>query len=132
MHPPVTDLELVDVLVQRLHGLPPAPAQPFTVHDNISIFNCNHSYLYDKYGGGSADCVYFFCSDVFTYQDGWKVVAGTQPVVDDGGAVVGWKDTLVFHEGSRWLPRTRWAMDEFQKGLELSGCPMRLYRLRRL
>ncbi|CAO2189820.1 unnamed protein product [Urochloa humidicola] len=130
MHPPATDLELVDALAQRLQGLPPVPSQPFTVHDNICIFNCNPSYLYDKYAGG-ADCVYFFCSE-FTYQDGWKVAVGTQPVVDGGGDIVGYKDTLVFHEGSRWLPRTRWAMDEFQKGLELSGCPTRLYRLRRL
>lgn len=91
------------------------------------------------YGGGAADssggCVYFF-SDQLTYlPDGWKVAAGTQEVLDAGGAVVGHKDTLVFHEG-RWLPRTRWAMDEFdamhQEGFRYSGHDLRLYRLRRL
>ena len=84
--------------------------------------------------GSSGGCVYFF-SDQFTYQDGWKVAAGTQRILDAGGAVVGSKDTLVFHEG-RWLPRTRWAMDEFdamyQEGFKYSYNDLRLYRLRRL
>jgi hypothetical protein len=90
-----------------------------------------------NYGGGadasSGGCVYFF-SDQFTYQDGWKVAAGTQPVLDGGGAIVGSKDTLVFHEG-RWLPKTRWAMDEFSARDRdefdfYSYRSLRLYRLR--
>ncbi|CAO2199944.1 unnamed protein product [Urochloa humidicola] len=132
--PAVTEAELVDALAQRKRGLPPPPSQPFTVHD-VYIFNSEShpSRLYDTYGAG-ADCVYFFC-DMFTCHDSWKVAAGTQPVLDDGGALVGWKDTLVFHEG-RWLPRIRWAMDEFRteyhEGFKFSLCWMRLYRLRRL
>lgn len=91
----------------------------------------------DKYGGGGATSsggVYFFRNQ-FTCDDGWKVAAGTQPVLDGVGAIVGTKDTLVFHEG-RWLPRTRWAMDEFkaeyQMGFDYSDFWLRLYRLRRL
>ncbi|CAL5004076.1 unnamed protein product [Urochloa decumbens] len=134
MNPPATDLELVDALAQRLRGLPSPPSQPFTVHDNIYIFNDNPSYLYDMYGGGE-DCVYFFCNPAFSNQDGWKVAAGTQGILDGGGgAVMGWKHTLVFHE-SRWLPRIRWAMDEFvanyQEAFKLSSDSMRLYRLHR-
>ncbi|CAO2206048.1 unnamed protein product [Urochloa humidicola] len=134
MNPPATDLELVDALAQRLRGLPP-PSQPFTVYTGVYIFEYNPSDLYDKYGGG-ADCVYFFCNQS-TRQDGWKVAAGTQRVLDGGGAVVSWKDTLVFHE-SRWLPSPRWTMDEvrakYQEGFSYSYSDdwLRLYRLRRL
>ncbi|CAL5010019.1 unnamed protein product [Urochloa decumbens] len=132
MHPPPTDLELLDSLAQKLRGLLPPPSQPFTVHDGIYIFNHNPSYLYDNYGGG-ADCVYFFCNQ-FSYQDGWKVAAQTQEIVDGSGAKVGLKDTLVFHE-SRWLPRTRWTMDEFmaryQEGFKWFSDSTRLYRLHR-
>ncbi|CAO2176491.1 unnamed protein product [Urochloa humidicola] len=128
MQPP-TEAELVDALAQRKWGLPPLASQPFTVHD-VYIFNSDPSHLYDRFGGGanSSGCVYFFCGR-FTCDDGWKVAAGTQPVLDGGGAVVGWKDTLVFHEG-RWLPRIRWAMDEFETNYHDDW--LRLYRLRRL
>ena len=63
------------------------------------------------------------------------MAAGTQRILDAGGAVVGSKDTLVFHEG-RWLPRARWAMDEFdamyQEGFKYSYNDLRLFRLRHL
>ncbi|TKW08991.1 hypothetical protein SEVIR_6G062200v4 [Setaria viridis] len=137
MQQPATDAELVDALARRRLGLPPQPSQPFTVHDVVVIFNSDPSDLYDKYGGGGATSsggVYFFRNQ-FTCDDGWKVAAGTQPVLDGVGAIVGTKDTLVFHEG-RWLPRTRWAMDEFkaeyQMGFDYSDYWLRLYRLRRL
>ncbi|CAL5004123.1 unnamed protein product [Urochloa decumbens] len=135
--PAATEAELVDALAQRKRGLPPLASQPFTVHDDVFIYNSDPSRLYDKYGGGadSSGCVYLFC-DMFSCLDCWKVAAGTQPVLDSGGAVVGWKDTLVYHEGTRWLPRIRWAMDEFeveyQEGFEFSLRRMHLYRLRRL
>ncbi|CAL4996675.1 unnamed protein product [Urochloa decumbens] len=121
--PAATEAELVDALAQRKRGLPPLASQPFTVHDD--------------YGSGAdpSGRVYLFC-DMFSCLDCWKVAAGTQPVLDSGGAVVGWKDTLVYHEGTRWLPRIRWAMDEFeveyQEGFEFSLRRMHLYRLRRL
>nr|XP_034601400.1 uncharacterized protein LOC117862001 isoform X2 [Setaria viridis] len=138
MQQPATDAELVDALARRRLGLPPQPSQPFTVHDVVVIFNSDPSDLYgNKYGGGGATSsggVYFFRNQ-FTCDDGWKVAAGTQPVLDGVGAIVGTKDTLVFHEG-RWLPRTRWAMDEFkaeyQMGFDYSDYWLRLYRLRRL
>ena len=63
------------------------------------------------------------------------MAAGTQRILDGGGAVVGSKDTLVFHEG-RWLPRARWVLDEFEsmdyEGIELRDHNLRLYRLWRL
>ncbi|CAN6216068.1 unnamed protein product [Urochloa humidicola] len=134
MHPPPTDLELIDALTQKLRGLPLRPTQPFTVHDDIYIFGHNPSYLYDNYGGG-ADCVYFFSNQYsFSFKDSWKVAAQTQVILDGSGANVGLKDTLVFHE-SRWLPRTRWTMDEFkaryQEGFKWLSDSIRLYRLHR-
>ncbi|KAF8669950.1 hypothetical protein HU200_051132 [Digitaria exilis] len=121
-----------------MRGLPPSPWQPFTVHDDHYTLDTDPSYLYDKYGGGGADssgCVYFFRSQ-FNYDD-WTVAAGTQPVLAAAGVgtVIGWKDTLVFQEG-RWLPKIRWAMDEFkaewQQGFQHSLSWLCLYRLRRL
>ncbi|KAF8712876.1 hypothetical protein HU200_028652 [Digitaria exilis] len=131
---PATDAELVDALARRMRGVPPPPSQPFTVHDDHYTLDTDPSYLYDKYGGGGADssgCVYFFSSQL-NYDD-WT------PVLDSGGGssgtIIGWKDTLVFQEG-RWLPKIRWAMDEFkgewQQGFQRSLSWLCLYRLRRL
>ncbi|KAF8669949.1 hypothetical protein HU200_051131 [Digitaria exilis] len=49
----------------------------------------------------SASQVYMHrARNMFTCNDGWKVEAGTQPVLDaGGGGELGVKDTLVFHEG---------------------------------
>ncbi|CAL4996688.1 unnamed protein product [Urochloa decumbens] len=131
---PATEADLVDALAQRKRGLPPLASQPFTVHDDVFILD---PWRPNKYGSGAdpSGRVYLFC-DMFSCLDCWKVAAGTQPVLDSGGAVVGWKDTLVYHEGTRWLPRIRWAMDEFRteyhEGIEFSLRWMHLYRLRRL
>ncbi|WVZ95099.1 hypothetical protein U9M48_040903 [Paspalum notatum var. saurae] len=107
--PPVTDAELADALARRRRGLPPAPSQSFTVNDHI--FLSHPSRLYDEYGGGAGREIW----NNHHGDGGWKVAGGTQRVFDAGGGEVAWKDTLVFHEGLRWRPRTRWAVDEFRE-----------------
>ncbi|KAJ1275874.1 hypothetical protein BS78_05G169400 [Paspalum vaginatum] len=131
-----TDAELLEALARRRWGQPPAPSQPFTVHDAF-IFDSHPARLYDENGRG-AGCVYFFSEPRSTThylerqgERGWKVAGGTRRLMDGGGREVGSKDTLVFHEG-RWLPRTRWAMDEFDEHKNYQERELRLYRLRRL